>query len=126
MEEKKAPGPDKIHPEFIKHLGKKAQNSLLYYYNHIWKISVPVEWKKKAIIIPVLKPGKLADNIKHYRPISLTSSLSKVMEWIISRGLNWYLETNNLISPSQAGFRRNQSTNKQVILLSQKRCIQQK
>ena len=113
-----APGPDKIHPEFIKHLGPKARNALLKFYNSIWNTSIPANWKK-AIIIPVLKPGKPADNIDSYRPISLTSCIAKIMERMISERLTWYLETNNILSPSQAGFRRNHSTNQQVILLSQ-------
>ena len=118
MNSNKAPGPDKIFPEFIKHLGTKAKAVLLNFYNYVWKTSVPAGWKK-AVIIPVLKPGKSANDITNYRPISLTSHLAKIMERMISTRLNWFLETHNLLSPSQAGFRRNHSTNEQVILLSQ-------
>ncbi|GFU67164.1 hypothetical protein TNCV_1183541 [Trichonephila clavipes] len=37
---------------------------------------------------------------------------------IISRH-DWYLETNNLLTSSQAGFRKCQSTNQQVVFLGQ-------
>ena len=114
----KSPGPDNIHPEFIKHLGYKARTALLNFFNLVWNTSVPANWKK-AIIIPVLKPGKSARDISNYRPISLTSHIAKLMERMISTRLNWFLETNNLISPAQAGFRQYHSTNEQVILLSQ-------
>ena len=69
----KAPGPDKIHPEF----GTKARNTLLSFCNHVWTTSVPANWKK-TIIISVLKPGKPADDFKNYRSIAVTSYLSEV------------------------------------------------
>lgn len=83
LSNKKAPGPDNIHPEFIKHLGTKARNALLDFYNYVWNTSVPANWKKSNII-PILKPGKTADKIESYRPISLTSHLAKIMERMIS------------------------------------------
>jgi len=43
LKNKKAPGPDQIHPEFIKHLGEKAKQKLLEFYNHVWKTNVPTE-----------------------------------------------------------------------------------
>jgi len=42
----------------------------------------PKEWKQ-ADIIAILKSGKLEDNPKNYRPISLLSVMYKLMERII-------------------------------------------
>lgn len=118
LKTKKSPGPDHIHPEFIKNLGKIAKQQLLKLYNLSWKTNVPAEWRK-AIIVPLLKKDKIASEIKNYRPIALTSIIVKVMERMISNRLNWFLESQNLISPCQAGFRELHSTNEQVLLLSQ-------
>jgi hypothetical protein len=38
---------------------------------------------------------------------------------MVGARLNWYLETQNLLSPAQAGFRRYCSTNQQIVMLSQ-------
>lgn len=54
LKDKKSPGPDKIHAEFLKHLGQKGRNALLKLFNLSWTSTVPTEWKK-AIIIPILK-----------------------------------------------------------------------
>ncbi|GFT05544.1 uncharacterized protein LOC103524116 [Trichonephila clavipes] len=114
----KSPGPDNFHPEFLKHLGCNALSVLLTLYNHSWKYGVPAIWKK-AIVVPIPKKNKPLDDLNSYRPISLTSILSKVMERMITSRLDWYLETNNLLNSSQAGFRKCQSTNQQVVFLGQ-------
>jgi hypothetical protein len=41
------------------------------------------------------------------------------MEKMVGARLNWYLETQNLLSPAQAGFRRYCLTNQQIVMLSQ-------
>jgi hypothetical protein len=81
---KKQPGPDNIFPEFIYNLGPKATNILMTIYNKLWnsKDNLPDEWKK-AIIIPILNPGKPANLISSYRPIALTSVLVKIQERMI-------------------------------------------
>ncbi|GFT48728.1 probable RNA-directed DNA polymerase from transposon BS [Trichonephila clavipes] len=114
----KSPGPDNFHPEFLKYLGCNALSVLLTLYNHSWKYGVPAIWKK-AIVVPIPKKNKPLDDLNSYRPISLTSILSKVMERMITSGLDWYLKTNNLLTSSQAGFRKCQSTNQQVVFLGQ-------
>ncbi|GFX65144.1 probable RNA-directed DNA polymerase from transposon X-element [Trichonephila clavipes] len=83
-----------------------------------WKYGVPAIWKK-AIVVPIPKKNKPLDDLNSYRPISLTSILSMVMERMITSRLDWYLETNNLLTSSQAGFRKCQSTNQQVVFLGQ-------
>jgi hypothetical protein len=74
---------------------------------------------RKAIIIHLLKAKKRASELSSYRPISLTSILAKTMEKMVGVRLNWYLETQNHLSPAQAGFRRYCSTNQQIVMLSQ-------
>ena len=118
LKSNKSPGPDQISGEMIKHLGNKGRNICLQLFNLIWHTSVPSVWKK-SIIIPILKPNKSAENIQNYRPISLTSTLAKLMEKMICTRLNWFLENQNILTPAQAGFRQYQSTTQQTIKLSQ-------
>lgn len=105
-----APGNDNIPYEFIRRLPLNAQNAVLELYNRIWlEGEYPKQWKE-AVIIPISKPGKDSSKAGSYRPVSLTCCLSKVLEKMVATRLMWYLETNNLISPAQAGFRRHRST----------------
>lgn len=64
---------------------------------------------KKAIVHPIHKSGDRA-NVCNYRPISVLSALSKILEKIINRSLVGFLETNKIISENQFGFRRSRST----------------
>ena len=52
-------------PEFIKSLGPKAIDTLLLIYNKYWtsKMSLTADWTK-AVIIPILKPGKPTEEIE--------------------------------------------------------------
>jgi len=47
---------------------------------------------------------KPADSPASYRPISLTFCISKLFERLVLNRLCYYLESKNLISPTQAGF----------------------
>ncbi|KZS19750.1 Uncharacterized protein APZ42_013723 [Daphnia magna] len=70
---------------------------------------------KSAIIIPLLKPGKPANETSSYRTISLTSYPGKLFERMVTNRLNWFLELNNLLGSEQAGFRNNRSTTDHLV-----------
>ena len=63
--------------------------------------------------------GKLLDSPASFRPISLTSCVSKLFERIILSRLLFFLESNSILSPRQAGFRPAKSTLDQILYLSQ-------
>ena len=58
------------------------------------------------MIIPIPKPGKNTSYPENYRPIALTSCLCKTLERMVNHSLVWYLETNNLISNKQCGYKK--------------------
>ena len=70
-------------------------------------------------MIPILKKGKDPKKANSYRPVSLTSCVVKTMERIVNERLKWYLETENLLAPEQAGFRQFRNTEDQATYLSQ-------
>ncbi|MCG7877158.1 MAG: reverse transcriptase domain-containing protein [Candidatus Thiodiazotropha endolucinida] len=112
-----AVGPDDIHYQILKHLPNKALETLLNILNDIWITGkFPDDWRK-ATIIPIPKPNKDHTNATNYRPIALTSCLCKTMERMINDRLVWFLESNQLITKFQAGFRKNNSTNDHLIRL---------
>ena len=105
-----SPGKDNISFDMIKYLNIKAKKYLLSFYNHLWKSGLfPKAWQH-AIVVPIVKPGKDPCHPANYRPISLTSCLCKLFEKMVNTRLMWYLEKNNILSPTQSGARKNRST----------------
>jgi potassium voltage-gated channel Eag-related subfamily H protein 8 len=110
-------GPDQIHYQFLKHLPNPSLTCLLKIFNDSWIAgNVPKLWRE-AIVIPIPKPDKNNQDPSSYRPIALTSCLCKTMERMINTRLVWYLESNNLISPFQCGFRHERSTTDHLVRL---------
>ena len=119
MKTKKALGPDGITGEMLKHLGACSRAVLLKIFNHSWiKGVVPAVWKE-AIVIPVPKKGKDKKNPRSYRPISLLSCVGKLLERMINRRLINHLESNNVLFPTQTGYRKHRSTEDQLAHLAQ-------
>ena len=61
------------------------------------------------MVVAVPKPGGDVSLPKGYRPISLLSCLSKVLERIVTDRLTYFLETSCALSETQFGFRRTHS-----------------
>ena len=103
-------GPDEIHNQLLKHLPDASLLLLLNILNKIWiSVDFPPDWRK-AIVIPIPKPGKDPTNPTNFPPIALTSCICKTMEQMINCRLVWYLETHNLLTNVQCGFRSRRST----------------
>ena len=64
---------------------------------------------KTAKVIPLYKNGKKSD-FSNYRPISLLSQISKILEKLFNVRLEHFLEANEILSSSQYGFRSRMST----------------
>ena len=119
LKKRKSPGPDNITNEMLQHLGMKAKKILLDIFNKSWQAgTVPQCWRE-AIMVPIHKKGKDRRKVDSYRPISLTSCVGKLMERLVNTRLIWHLESNNLLSSEQAGFRQHRSTEDQVTYLAQ-------
>ena len=114
-----ATGPDKVAYPMLKHLPRSGMDFLLHIFNLSWSLhSFPSIWKTSSII-PIHKVGKPLDSPASFRPISLTSCVSKLFERIILSRLLFFLESNSILSPRQAGFRPGRSTLDQILFLSQ-------
>jgi ribonuclease HI len=119
LKAKKSPGPDEISNEMLINMSTVSKTKLLEIFNLSWtKGIVPQIWRE-AITIPILKKGKCKTKAESYRPISLTSCVGKTMERIINCRLKWYLESEQILIPEQAGFRECYSIEDQVTYLSQ-------
>ncbi|GBM77140.1 putative RNA-directed DNA polymerase from transposon BS [Araneus ventricosus] len=84
--------------------------------NNSWHIKI-CNANGDSIIIPIHKPGKDPHNTTNYRPISLLSSLSKVVEKIILNRLE--PEVEHQLIPYQFRFRKNHSTISQLLRMTE-------
>ena len=113
-----ATGPDKVVYPMLKHLPRSDMDFLLHIFNlSCSSHSFPSIWKTSSII-PIHKMGKPLDSPGSFRPISLTSCVSKLFERIILSRLLFFLESNSILSPHQASFRPGRSTLDQILYLS--------
>ena len=111
----KAPGLDEVNNILIKNLPEKGFEYLKFIINSCLKLNhFPKIWKH-AKVIPIPKPGKPAHEVSSYRPISLLSSISKILERVLLRRINDHLDENNIIPNQQCGFRTGRSTSHQLI-----------
>ena len=113
----KATGDDEVHNKFLKNLPEPTMMELLGLINRSWRNGeVPSSWRH-ALIIPILKEGKTASDPNSYRPVSLISGISKVMEKMITRRLSWVTEKNHTLRDSQCGFRKGKTTEDLILRL---------
>ncbi|CAG9099873.1 unnamed protein product [Plutella xylostella] len=64
---------------------------------------------KNAIVHPIYKSGD-KESVTNYRPISVLSSISKILERILNNCLTEYLDKYQIIARNQYGFRAGVST----------------
>ena len=106
----KAPGADRVTNMCLRECEDILRPYLLPLFSASLRFqSIPSEWKS-AMVVAVPKPGGDVSLPKGYRPISLLSCLSKVLERIVTDRLTYFLETSGALSETQFGFRRTRST----------------
>ena len=82
---------------------------------------------KVAKVIPLYKTGD-KHIFTNYRPVSLLSQFSKVLEKLFSKRLDGFIEKHKLLTESQYGFRENRSTSLALMELIEEitNCIENK
>ncbi|CAB4020519.1 Hypothetical predicted protein [Paramuricea clavata] len=105
----KATGPDKISAKLVKVAAPIIANHLTIIFNKsLSEGTFPHDWKISKVT-PIYKNGPKHD-MNNYRPISVISTIAKVMEKVAHNQLYLYLQDENLLSTSQQGFRPSHST----------------
>ena len=108
MAKGKAVGIDELPIEAVLYLSEEARKGLLEAMNYSYiHGDVPLVWRR-GCIIPVLKPDKNAAELDSYRPVTLTSQISKLMERMIARRIIYEIHPH--LHSSQYGFRAGLST----------------
>ena len=109
----KATGPDTINNIVLKELSKELSKPLCDLFNYSLRISkVPRQWKLAHVC--AIHKKKDPHDVSNYRPISLLSAISKVLERIIHKHIFNFFHENNFISSFQSGFVPNDFTVNQL------------
>nr|XP_047124237.1 uncharacterized protein LOC124806962 [Hydra vulgaris] len=103
----KATGPDEINGNIIIDCYEQIKNILFKIYKASIQQGIFPERLKIAKIIPIHKEGDRS-NINNYRPISILSVFSKILDRIMFNRVNNYFNYNNLLYNNQVGFKKDQ------------------
>ena len=106
----KSSAPEEISNQLLKLASPYIAGSLTYIFNLCIEQNVFPSEFQKAKVIPLAR-NRNHKNLNDYRPISLLSVLSKLLERHVHKHLVIYLETRDLFHPIQSGFRRKHSCN---------------
>ena len=110
----KTPGPDGWHPRLLRETGAALTLPLYTLFQKSMDTgTLPPSWKT-GHITPIHKKGKKS-NANNYRPVSLTSVFSKLMESLIRDHIIDHMMTNGLFADEQHGFVPGRSCTTQLL-----------
>ena len=120
LKTRSAPGEDMVHNNMLKNSTLEFGKIILKLINlSVSQSKIPQEWKQ-SIITMLPKKQKNSSNPKDYRPISLTSCISKLAERLILVKLKEFMDSNHIIIKQQSGFRKKRQTRDNIFFLTQK------
>ncbi|HEX2614968.1 MAG TPA: reverse transcriptase family protein, partial [Nitrososphaera sp.] len=117
LKRKGAAGPDEIPNSFLLMMGPVALDAMLNLFNRIWQSQTwPDKWRE-GLIVPLFKSGGARANMADYRPITLTSCVSKLFESVLLARLSLWCDNLQVLCEEQCGFRVGRSTLEQIFSL---------
>ena len=112
----KAAGPGLINGRLLKECCDACAPILqLIFQRSLESGTIPNDWRN-ANVTPLFKKGECY-KAANYRPVSLTSICSKLMEHVIASQLMGHLNTNNILYDLQHGFQDKHSRETQLLAL---------
>ena len=111
----KPAGPDCLHPIVIKNLSSSLTKPLTILFNKSLHMGVvPNAWKVANVKALYKGKGDSSDP-SNYRPIAITSCISKLLERIVFKYVFNFVHDHKIISNHQSGFQPNDSTINQLL-----------
>ena len=102
VDENKAVGPDNISPRLLRQCADELAGPLATLFNHCLQTSTWPESWKTSNVFPVHKKGGKSE-VKNYRPVSLLSVISKVVETIVTSRITDHPEIPTCCTPGSLG-----------------------
>ena len=110
-------GYDEISTKLLKISASYISSPLTYICNRAISTGIFPDRLKYSIIKPMYKKGDKTDP-SNYRPISMLTSFSKVLEKALYKRLMQHIDNNNILNEQQFGFRKRLSTEDAIFKLT--------
>lgn len=107
---KNSSGVDGMSAKIYLNLPATVLDILAQAINISWESGIFSPCLRSAKVIPLYKGGDI-DEPSNYRPISLLSTLSKIIEKLVKSRMTSFINVNNILNSSQFGFQEEKSTN---------------
>ena len=111
----KGAGIDEISPKLI----KEGKDELKFHLTNIFNLSLSSgifpDCHKLARCVPVFKKKGEPSLVTNYRPISIITSIGKLLEKLISQQLNDFFDRHKVICENQHGFRKSRSVQTAIL-----------
>ena len=118
LDSHKSTGPDNVPSKLLKLTAILIYEPLTKLFNKsLQSGTFPKTWKE-ASVTPIFKKSGSPSDIRQYRPISLLSCLSKILEKLVYSSIYSHLNENDLLSDRQSGYRAGHSTQLQLTYLT--------
>lgn len=108
LKNKKSHGFDEISPFLFKKIAENLLDPLLFLINMCLQTGNFPDVLKTSIVSPIFKKGDQS-NIENFRPISVVSVFSKIIEKVIYDKMISFFEKKHILSNMQHGFRTGRS-----------------
>ena len=116
LKPKNSSGYDGITTKLIKISTSFISSPLTYICNKSLSSGIFPDRMKYAVVKPLFKKGEKS-KISNYRPISILSSFSKILEKVMSNQLHEHLNKYKILAEEQFGFRTDSTTNNAIYKL---------
>ena len=110
----KATGQDNINNRILKEAALQLANPLCDLFNYSMSKSICPNIWKEANVSPIYKKDD-PSLVSNYRPISLHSTVGKVMEKVIHKHIYNFLKDHEVLTRLQSGFVPGDSTANQLV-----------
>ena len=109
-------GPDGLPMNVLAEAVHILSEPLAMLYNMIQQSgNIPKAWKLTKVVM--LHKKKSQDDVKNYRPLSMSDHVGKVWERLINSAIKHHLEKHGLLDPHQHGFRGKMGTQTNLLEL---------
>ena len=115
----KTSGPNSIPVKILKDMKSEISVPLSTLTNLSFNTGIFPSSLKLALVMPIIKKGDQQD-CNNYRPISVLSNISKLIEKLLYNRLYKFLNQNKCLYNNQFGFRNHQSTNHALVSITEK------
>jgi len=112
----KAPGIDSVGSRMLIEIADELSVYVAELYNKSLKTGDVPEERKLANVTPIYKKGKRSSSA-NYRPVSLTVTLCKVLEFLIQDKVMEHQDFYKLVKDTQHGFVKNRSCLTNLLIL---------